>query len=87
MKDFFTDAQVEREIDRLLTSDAVRLAKREQQIKYKRRQYMYTLRNLEKRGMKLMEQGIDLDNIEYEIGAILDTIQVEMLERARERNY
>ena len=29
------------------------------------------------------KKEIDLDNIEYEIGAILDTIQVEMLERAR----
>lgn len=67
MKDFMTDAQVEREIERLWNSDAVKLAKKEQQIKYKRRQYMYTLRSLEKRGMKLMEQGIDLDNIEDEL--------------------
>lgn len=67
MKDFMTDSQVELEIKRLWESDAVKLAKKEEQIKYKRRQYMYKLRCLEKRGMKLMEQGIDLDNIEDEL--------------------
>lgn len=46
-KDLLTDEQVEMEISRLLQSDAVKLAKKEIRIKYKRRQYMYQLRNTE----------------------------------------
>ena len=63
-RDFMTDEQVEIEIDRLLHSEAVQLAKKEMRIKYKRRQYMYQLRNMEKRGKQLLEDGIDADNIE-----------------------
>ena len=63
-KDFLTDEQVEMEIERLLNSEEVKLAKREQRILYKRRQYMYQLRNLEKRGSQLADKGITLDNIE-----------------------
>ena len=63
-RDFLTDEQVELEIERLRESEAVRLAKREQQIKYKRRQYMYTLKNMEKRGKDLINQGYNLSNIE-----------------------
>ena len=57
-KDFMTDEQVEMEIDRLLHSDAVQLAKKEIRIKYKRRQYMYQLRNMEKRGKQLKAEGL-----------------------------
>lgn len=63
-KDIFTDEQVEREIERLLDSDEVRLAKKEQRILYRRRQYMYQLRNMEKRGKQLVDKGITMDNIE-----------------------
>jgi hypothetical protein len=63
-KDFMTDEQVELEISRLLRSDAVQLAKKEIRIKYKRRQYMYQLRNMEKRGKHLKAEGITLDNME-----------------------
>lgn len=63
-KDFLTDEQVEIEIERLHGSEYVKLAKKEQQIKYKRRQYMYGLRNLEKRGKQLANDGITLENIE-----------------------
>ena len=63
-KDFLTDEQVEIEISRLLQSDAVALAKKEIRIKYKRRQYMYQLRNLEKRGKQLKSDGITMDNME-----------------------
>ena len=59
-----TDEQVELEIKRLWTSEAVKLAKKEQQIKYRRRQQMYQLKWMEKRGLQLMDQGIDMDNIE-----------------------
>ena len=63
-KDLFTDEQVEMEIERLQDSDDVKLAKKEMQIKYKRRQYMYSLRSLEKRGKQLEKQGLTLENIE-----------------------
>ena len=63
-KDLFTDEQVEMEIARLQDSEAVKLAKKEMQIKYKRRQYMYQLRSYEKRGKQLAEQGLTLENIE-----------------------
>lgn len=63
-KDFLTDEQVEAEIARLLHSEDVQLAKKEIRIKYKRRQYMYQLRNMEKRGKQLHKEGITMDNIE-----------------------
>lgn len=62
--EFITDDQVETEIARLLKSDEVKLGKKEMSIKYKRRQYLYKLRGLEKRGKELMESGINLENIE-----------------------
>jgi hypothetical protein len=63
-KDYLTDEQVEMEISRLLQSDAVQLAKKEIRIKYKRRQYMYQLRNMEKRGKMLQADGITTENME-----------------------
>ena len=66
-REFLTDEQVEIEIERLLNSEDVMLAKKEIRIKYKRRQYMYQLRNMEKRGKELAKQGITLENIEKEL--------------------
>lgn len=66
-RDFLTDEQVELEIERLLNSDDVKLAKKEARIKLRRRQYMYSLRTMEKRGKELSKQGITLDNIEEEL--------------------
>ena len=63
-KDWLTDEQVELEIQRLLHDENVRLAKKEIRVKYKRRQYLYSLRNLEKRGRQLAEQGITEENME-----------------------
>jgi hypothetical protein len=63
-KEFLTDREVEAEIERLLNSEDVKLAKKEQRILYKRRQYMYQLRSFEKRGVQLAENGITMDNIE-----------------------
>ena len=53
-----TDEQVEKEIARLLESEAVKLAKHEQRLKYRRRQYLYQLRDYEKKGKALIEAGI-----------------------------
>lgn len=56
-----TDEQVEKEIEKLIDSPLVKLAKKELRIKYKRRQYLYQLRNLEKRGRELQKSGITMD--------------------------
>lgn len=64
MRDFLTDEAVEREIERLTSTDAVRLARKELRLKYRRRQQLYQLRNLEKRGKELMAAGITYENIE-----------------------
>ncbi len=63
-KDFLTDEAVEKEIARLTNTNAVKLARREQRLKYKRRQQLYTLRALEKRGKELAAAGITLENID-----------------------
>jgi hypothetical protein len=60
----WTDEQVEAEIARLKSSDFVKLAKKEQQIKYRRRQTMWTLQYMEARGKQLVSQGITADNME-----------------------
>jgi hypothetical protein len=58
-KDYgLTDEQVEAEIARLNASEAVALARREIRLKYRRRQRLYSLRDLEKKGKALMAAGI-----------------------------
>lgn len=63
-KEFLTDEAVEEEIARLTATDEVKLARRELRLKYKRRQQLYTLRALEKRGRELAEAGITIENID-----------------------
>lgn len=63
-KEWLTDAEVESEIERLRTDPNVRLARKELRIQYKRRQVLYNLRNLEKRGRELAKLGYTCDNIE-----------------------
>lgn len=58
-REFLTDEQIESEVERLTKSPYVRLARAEQRLKYRKRQYLYTLRNLEKRGMELEKEGFD----------------------------
>ena len=48
---------VEAEIERLLKTDAVKLAQKEQRLKNRRRKYLADLRWLEKRGLQLMKDG------------------------------
>ena len=59
-----TDEQVEEEIARLTKSPFVKLARKQERIKYQRRQYLYGLRDLENRGKKLFDAGITLDVLE-----------------------
>jgi hypothetical protein len=63
-KEFLTDEQVELEIIRLRNSDLVKLAKKEEQIRYRRRQYMYSLRTYERRGRELAASGLTLEMLE-----------------------
>ena len=55
---FLTDDEVEAEIEKLNASEAVALARREARLRYRRRQYLYQLRDLEKKGKALLAAGI-----------------------------
>lgn len=61
---YIPDSQVEGEINRLTKSPYVRMARAEQQIKYRRRKYLSQLQAMEKRGMELEKQGYSLDEFE-----------------------
>ena len=74
-KEFMTDEEVELEIERLLKSKNVRLAKKEKQIKERRRQYMYSLRCMERRGRELEAEGFTLENITERLCA--DLVEIE----------
>ena len=56
-----TDEQVEQEIERLSQSPQVALARYEQRVRYRRRQYLYQLRDLEKKGKELTKAGITIE--------------------------
>lgn len=58
---WITDEQVEDEIARLLNSPHVKLAQKERRVRYRRRQYMYGLRQLEKKGQQLAAEGITME--------------------------
>lgn len=59
-----TDEMVEEEILRLQSSPHVKLARREEAIRNRRRQYMYQLRMYEKKGKALEAQGVTLEELE-----------------------
>ena len=71
-REFMSDEAVEEEILRLQTSPLVKLARREEAIRNRRRQYMYQLRMYEKKGMALEAQGITLDELEEMAGVLYD---------------
>lgn len=62
-KDVLTDEEVELEIARLLESPYVKLAKREYQVKNRRRKYFWNLTYLQKRGKKLAEEGVTMESL------------------------
>lgn len=68
-----TDEQVEAEIARLNASEAVALARREMRLRYRRRQRLYQLRDLEKKGQALMAAGITREVLD----AIYDSLNEE----------
>lgn len=71
-----TDEQVEAEIERLRKSPFVALARKEEHMKYRQRQALYTLRNLEKKGRALDAAGITSE--------MLDAMDPEEVREARE---
>lgn len=56
-----TDAQVEQEIARLQQSPYVKLANQERRLRVKRRMYLYSLRQQEKKGRELEASGLTAD--------------------------
>jgi hypothetical protein len=63
-KEHLTDEQVETEIAMLLESPNVKLAKRDEYVRNRRRQYLYNLRSYEKRGKELAKMGITMRLLE-----------------------
>ena len=61
---YLTDEQVEREIERLRESPLAALARKEERIRYKRRQVLYNLRALEKKGKQLQASGITMEMLQ-----------------------
>ena len=62
--EFLTDEAVEAEISRLQDSPYVRLARREENIRNRRRQYMYQLRAYEKKGKGLESIGVTMEYLD-----------------------
>ena len=73
---FITDAEVEKELEELKASPFVALARREQRLKYKYRQQLYQLRNLDKRGRELAAIGITIDTIDEQLD-VLEKLQAQ----------
>ena len=71
-REFMSDEMVDEEILRLQNSYHVRLARREEAIRNRRRQYMYQLRMYEKKGKALEAQGITLEELEELDGDVYD---------------
>ena len=71
-KEFISDEMVEDEILRLQNSPLVKLARREEAIRNRRRQYMYQLRMYEKKGKALEAQGITLEELEEMAGEMYE---------------
>ena len=71
-REFMTDEMVEDEILRLQNSPLVKLARREEAVRNRRRQYMYQLRMYEKKGKQLEAQGITMEELEEMAGMLYD---------------
>lgn len=61
---WLTDEQVEEEIAKLQDSPLVKLARKEERIRYQRRQYLYSLRQYAKKGEELQAAGITMEILE-----------------------
>lgn len=63
-KEHLTDEQVETEIAMLLESPNVKLARKDEYVRNRRRQYLYSLRCYEKKGKELAKMGITMRLLE-----------------------
>lgn len=69
----WSDEAVDAEIARLNNSEYVKLARKEKQIKNRRRQYMWTLQYMEARGKQLASKGITAENMEEKLfGGVIE---------------
>lgn len=59
-----TDEQVEQEIEKLRGDHYVKLARKEEQIRYRRRKYLYTLRQYHRIGWELEQAGVTFEVLE-----------------------
>lgn len=64
MRGALTEAEVEREIAELEKSPLVKLARKNNRLKYLRRQRLYNLRSLQRQGKRLQEEGITPEDLE-----------------------
>lgn len=71
-REFMSDEMVDEEILRLQASHHVKLARREEAIRNRKRQYMYTLRCYEKKGKALEAQGVTLEELEEMAGMLYE---------------
>lgn len=77
-RETISDEQVELEIQRLQASEDVKLANRYERVMKRRRKYLYWLRQAEKRGKALREQGVTMEKLQDE------SYLAEMLEGGEE---
>ena len=71
-REFMSDEMVDEEILRLQSSYHVKLARREEAIRNRKRNYMYQLRMYEKKGKALEAQGVTLEELEEFAGALYE---------------
>lgn len=64
MPKVLTDEEVEREIEKLRESPYYKLFKKDEQIRLRRRKYLYQLRCYVKKGMELAEAGITMEMLD-----------------------
>ena len=71
-REFLSDEMVDEEILRLQSSHHVKLARREEAIRNRKRQYMYQLRCYETKGKQLEAQGVTLEELEEMAGMLYE---------------
>ncbi|MBQ3277491.1 MAG: hypothetical protein IJH47_10680 [Oscillospiraceae bacterium] len=72
-----TDEELQAEIEMLSSSPYVQLARKDQRNKNLKRQRLYTLRWLEKRGRALADAGITMEILRAEAAALRDDMKCD----------
>lgn len=63
MKNLLTIEELDHEIARLSSSEEVKIARKEQQIRTMKQQHLFSLQSFAKRGRELMDAGITMDDL------------------------